>query len=71
MMGSKTMTKNRDLFLTDPLTRNIPNNGVAKVIEPHSPEEWAVLRYELESFVCEGEYKAGLERILDTYLQSG
>lgn len=62
------MTKNRDLFLTDPLTRNIPNNGVAKVIEPHTPEEWAVLRYELESFVCEGEYKAGLERILGTYL---
>lgn len=62
------MTKNRILFITDPLTRTIPNNGVAKVIEPHTPEEWAVLRYELESFVCEGEYKTGLERIFDTYL---
>lgn len=62
------MTQNRELFITDPVTRTIPNNGVAKVIEPHTPEEWAVLRYELESFVCEGEYKTGLERILDTYL---
>lgn len=62
------MTKNRQLFITDPLTRNIPNNGVAKVIEPHTSEEWTVLRYELESFVCEGEYKTGLERIFDTYL---
>lgn len=62
------MKQNRELFINDPVTRTIPNNGVAKVIEPHTPEEWAVLRYELESFVCEGEYKTGLERILDTYL---
>lgn len=62
------MIINRLLFITDPLTRTIPNNGVAKVIEPHTSEEWTVLRYELESFVCEGEYKNGLERIFDTYL---
>ncbi|MFN8475032.1 MAG: BREX system P-loop protein BrxC [Anaerolineae bacterium] len=63
------MTENREVFLKDPTTWTIPNQGVAKVIEPQSPAEWRVLRYEIESFVCEGEYRRGLERILDTYLR--
>jgi hypothetical protein len=62
------MTKNREVFQTDPTTTSIPNDGVAKVIEPQSDQEWAVLRYELQNFVCEGEYRLGLERILDTFL---
>ncbi|MCC6192471.1 MAG: BREX system P-loop protein BrxC [Anaerolineales bacterium] len=62
------MTKNREVFQTDPTTTSIPNEGVAKVTEPQSEQEWAVLRYELQSFVCEGEYRLGLERILDTFL---
>ncbi len=64
------MTLNRDVFFTDPLKRTIPNNGVAKVVDPTTPEQWSVLRYELETFVCEGEYQRGLERILDTYLSN-
>jgi hypothetical protein len=63
------MTTNRDVFSTDPTTATIPNDGVAKVVEPSTPEEWEVLRYELRSFVCEGEYERGLERILSTYLR--
>jgi len=62
------MTKNRDVFFVDPTTYAIPNNGVAKVIDPRTDEEWAVLRYELSNFVCEGEYYRGLELILSTYL---
>ncbi|MEO9027214.1 MAG: BREX system P-loop protein BrxC, partial [Ktedonobacteraceae bacterium] len=62
------MVKNRDIFLEDPTTYTIPNNGVAQVINPSTSEEWAVLRYELEHFVCEGEYKSGLQRILTAYL---
>ena len=60
--------KNRDVFYRDPLSTTIPNDGVAKVIEPESASEWKVLRYELESFVCDGEYQLGLERILSAFL---
>lgn len=62
------MTLNREVFLTDPTTFTIPNDGVTKVLTPTAPEEWEVLRYELECFVCEGEYRQGMDRILSTFL---
>ena len=58
----------REVLSRDPLTTTIPNDGVTKVIQPRSPNEWAVVKYELESFVCEGEYRQGLERILSAFL---
>ena len=60
--------KIREVFARDPLTTTIPNDGVTKVIQPESTREWEVLRYELESFVCDGEYQQGLERILSAFL---
>lgn len=62
------MPHNREVFSTDPTTATIPNEGVTKVLAPRTPEEREVLRYELTSFVCEGEYRRGLDRILSTYL---
>jgi hypothetical protein len=59
---------NRDVFLRDPTSLSIPNLGVAKIGEPRTPAEWDVLRFELESFVCEGEYARGLETVLSTFL---
>ena len=41
------MLTNRMVFATDPVDANIPNDGVAKVSEPQTPQEWDVLRYEL------------------------
>src|SRR6266516_6495561 len=64
------MTLNKDVFLKDPTDRQIPNLVVTKVEQPETTKEWDVLRYELESFVCEGEYANGLERILSTYLSN-
>ena len=58
----------REVLFRDPLTTVIPNDGVTKVIQPQSENEWGILRYELESFVCEGEYQQGLERILSAFL---
>ncbi len=62
--------KNREVFNRDPFENRIPNGGVAKISEPETDGEWDVLRYELSTFVCEGEYERGLERILDTYLKN-
>ena len=52
----------------DPTEGDIPNLGVAKVKNPEDEGDWATLEWELRSFVCEGEYERGLERILDQFL---
>lgn len=62
--------KNRELFVRDPITEQIPNNGVATVGEATSDVEVKTLRYELQNFVCEGQYDAGLRRILSSFLSS-
>lgn len=62
------MTTNRQLFVRDPATFTIPNEGVTKLSAPQSQAQWDVLRYELSNFVCDGEYQRGLERILGAYL---
>jgi hypothetical protein len=59
---------NKDVFYRDPTDTKIPNDGVAKVVRPETPQQWEVLEWELKSFVCEGEYARGLERILDSFL---
>ena len=59
---------NREVFALDPTIRDIPNLGVAKVRKPEDDGDWATLEWELGSFVCEGEYGRGLERILDQFL---
>ncbi len=59
---------NRDLFYRDPTEAKIPNDGVAKVMQPENDQQWDVLRWELQSFVCSGEYERGLETILSTFL---
>lgn len=64
------MTINADLFVTNPIDYRIPNDGVSKVSALTAGDEgqWEVLRYELTSFYCDGEYQAGLQRMLDSYL---
>ena len=61
------MTLVRETFVRNPLTVTIPNDGVAKVTTPTNPDEWDVLKYELEHFVCEGEYERGLQRVLSSF----
>ena len=57
---------NRDLYLKDPTTRTLVNEGVASV----NDENLSVLRYELETFVCDGQYEKGMAHILETYLKN-
>ena len=61
--------KNSEVFLKNPLSSELLNNGVSKVAEiGKDKEQLKTLRFELENFVCDGEYGRGLERILSAYL---
>ncbi len=62
--------KNREIYLKDPSRQKLVNEGVANVNDDTTREAMAVLRYELETFVCEGQYEKGLELILETYLSN-
>ncbi|OBG23488.1 hypothetical protein A5765_18805 [Mycolicibacterium celeriflavum] len=61
---------NREVLFRDPTETKIPNDGVAKVVRPETEQQWDVLRWELRSFVCDGQYSRGLERILDSFLKN-
>ncbi|RJX18832.1 MAG: BREX system P-loop protein BrxC [Ammonifex sp.] len=62
--------RNRDVFQRDPAVAKLLNDGVAEVAEAKTKKEIETLRYELEHFVCEGQYKDGLVRILESYLSN-
>ena len=60
---------NRELYFRDPTTLELLNNGVSKVSEfGQDTHQIKTLRFELETFVCDGEYARGLERILKAYI---
>lgn len=63
------MIINNELFTRRPLDFEIPNDGVTNVDRPDDSNQWKVLEYELTSFVSEGEYEHGIERILDSYIR--
>ena len=62
--------KNRELYQKDPTTRKLANEGVASVNDETTRHAMAVLRYELETFVCDGQYEKGLFDILESYLKN-
>lgn len=58
--------KTKEIFLKDPLAWKLVNEGVSS----NNTEDLDTLRFELESFVCEGEYLNGMRRILQGYRDS-
>lgn len=60
--------KNGDVFQRDPNKVTLLNNGVAVMSDALTADDRRTLRFELEYFVCEGEYRRGLVRILESYL---
>ena len=56
----------KELFLKDPLTWKLVNEGVSS----NNTDDLDTLRFELESFVCDGEYLNGMRRILQGYLDN-
>ena len=53
------MMINRDIYQVDPLTMKLVNEGVASVNDDKSSQAMEVLRYELKTFVCDGQYEKG------------
>lgn len=62
--------QNREIYLNDPLENELANNGVAEVKDDQSQESLTTLRYELNTFVCDGAYAAGMDKILSTYIRN-
>ena len=60
--------KNRDVYQRDPFEIALLNHGVATVTDALTGDERRTLRFELTHFVCEGQYRSGLVRILESYL---
>ncbi len=58
--------KTKEIFLKDPLSWKLVNEGVSS----NNTEDLETLKYELDSFVCEGEYYNGMRRILQGYLDN-
>lgn len=58
---------NKDIYVKDPLANQLANNGVAEVKDDTSEQALATLKYELETFVCDGEYEKGLDKILSAF----
>lgn len=62
--------RNIDVYLKDPSQGKLANEGVANVNDFTSDGALSVLRYELDTFVCDGQYEKGIQHILQTYLSN-
>jgi hypothetical protein len=58
---------NREVLARDPSSYRLADGGVAKVSFPPDDDQKAILREQLQTFVCEGAYAEGLRRILEAF----
>lgn len=61
--------RNNELFVLNPSENNLLNDGVVNINTAHDADGLITIKHELKTFVCEGEYADGINRILDTYLK--
>jgi len=65
------MKLNHELFNRDPRTANLANDGQARIVsDSENSRATEMLRYELEHFVCEGQYAKGMQSILSSFLEN-
>lgn len=62
--------KNKELFTLNPDDNNLMNDGVVEINTAKDAAGLKIIRHELKTFVCEGEYQKGIFRILQTYLNN-
>lgn len=61
----------KDCLQRDPSTQHLVNNGQARISNERDDDQvLRELRGELETFVCEGQYADGIQRILTSFLSS-
>ncbi|MBK1698287.1 BREX system P-loop protein BrxC [Rhodovibrio salinarum] len=66
------MTELKDVLERDPTQQRLANNGQARLVAEESHQQvQQELREELKSFVCEGQYKDGIIRILQSVVNGG
>ena len=60
--------KIKDVLLRDPENSPLVNKGQARIADQEDAQVMAELRGELETFVCEGQYADGIQRIVRSFL---
>ena len=60
--------KIKETLLRDPATHPLVNQGQARIADRATDREMKELQGELATFVCEGQYAEGMQRILSTFL---
>jgi hypothetical protein len=58
---------NKDVLAHDPSSFTLADGGVAKVSFPPEPDQKAILREQLQTFVCDGAYAEALRRMLEAF----
>jgi hypothetical protein len=61
--------KNKEIFTLNPDDNNLINDGVVEINTAKDEQGFKIIRHELKTFVCEGEYQRGIVRMLDSYLK--
>jgi hypothetical protein len=62
--------KIKDVLQRDPGTFPLVNQGQARIVDSHNEKALEELRGELSTFVCEGQYADGVQKIIRSYLDS-
>lgn len=60
--------KIKDVLQRDPSTHPLVNQGQARIADNSNDKVFEELRGELSTFVCEGQYADGIQRILSSFL---
>lgn len=60
--------KIKDVLQRDPAAHGLVNQGQARIVDARNERAMDELRGELSTFVCEGQYADGIQRIIRSYL---
>lgn len=60
--------KIKDVLQRDPAVHALANQGLARITDTDNERGLLELRGELSSFVCEGQYTEGIQKVLSSYL---